>query len=80
MTIEATPQISRIFFHFVASIALLIFASAPTHAESRAEKCTLSEGPAQFYNEMTTCVTSVLQSQRRNRYGPEQFHNEQGAW
>ncbi len=65
---------------FAAGFILLVIIAVSTQAESRAEKCALSVGPAQYFDDMTICVTSVLQSQGRNRYGPEQFNNERAAW
>ncbi len=77
---EVILSATRILLTFFASFILLVIIAVSTNAESRAEKCTLSVGPAQFFDDMRTCVTSVLQSQGRNRYGPEQFNNEQAAW
>jgi len=48
-------------------------------SESRAEQC-VDMGAAQFFDGMSTCVTSVLPPQSGNRYGPEQLSRDTGAW
>ena len=50
-----------------------------SQAESRAEFCA-SWGATQYFDELSTCVTSKLSPQGKNRYGPEQLLGEAGAW
>lgn len=61
------------------NLMLVLFVPTSAVAESRAEQC-VDMGPTQYFDAMSTCVTSVLASQGSNRYGPEQLSDESGAW
>lgn len=60
---------------------LLTFLAVPGlgYSESRAEQC-VDMGPTQYFDKLSTCVTSALPPQGNNRYGPEQLSSEDGAW